>query len=289
MKRMSKTIRAFTLIELLVVIAIIAILAALLLPALAKAKARAQKINCVNNVKQDVLAFRIWEGDNNEQFPMAVPQARGGAQEACGNKCTGAYTTQNFWGLTSVCRGVFSMFLVMSNELSTPKVLFCPSEWQQQRQIATSFAGSSAQTASGTTYYNNDNAVSYFVGIDAMDTNPGMFLLGDHSMGYMNNGVEPVDPNLFGSGQIVTAIGTNYTGTFPAKASEQVWVAWGDTPAHTKQGNIGFCDGSARSLSRADLQDACKATGDGYHASQTTTQGGVIPQGSNRLQYPGTL
>ena len=147
----------FTLVGLLVIIAVIAILAAMLLPALASAKKKAQRINCVNNLKQCGLAFRIWAGDNDDKYPMDVPKAKGGTM----GFDTGADT--------------FRHFLVMSNELSTPRILFCPAD---TRIAANNF-----------NRLNNQN-VSYFVGLDANDSEPQRFLDGDRNITADN---EPVN------------------------------------------------------------------------------------------------
>jgi prepilin-type N-terminal cleavage/methylation domain-containing protein len=231
MKKILKQNKAFTLIELLVVIAIIAILAALLLPALAAAKRKAQRINCVSNIKQVGIAFRLWEGDNGDKYPMAVSTAQNGAKEKIysnGNSASAGY-------------GVTNVFCVMSNELSTPKILYCPSD--SARSATTNFPSLA----------NDSQSLSYFVCGDAMETYPQMIMDGDRNIGAL-----PGTQN-------TPAITTNVLGVAWGGVGN-VWWAWSTVDMHLRVGNIGMADGSAQQVTVAGLQTALGAATNGASA-----------------------
>jgi competence protein ComGC len=149
-QRTTSRARGFTFTELLVVICTTSVLVAIILPRLTRPHYHSGP-HCANNLKQIGLAFRVWEGDNGDKFPMQVSVTNGGAMElaAAGN--------------------ISTIFCVMSNELSTQKVLVCPAD--TKRHCATNF-----------TTDLNHQTISYFVGLDAEDKYPQMILSGDDNL-----------------------------------------------------------------------------------------------------------
>jgi prepilin-type N-terminal cleavage/methylation domain-containing protein/prepilin-type processing-associated H-X9-DG protein len=148
---------AFTLVELLCVMAIMGLLAALLLPALALGKDRAKRIVCVNNEREQGMAFHMFLHDHDSKFPMAVPISDGGSEEFA----------QNGLALGGQFYFSYHHFQVLSNYSALPQELACPAD---QRLPAANMARLS------------NKHLSYFVAINANYNDPGSILAGDRNV-----------------------------------------------------------------------------------------------------------
>ena len=203
MKRRIGNKYAFTLLELLVIFTITCVLLAVLIPAMVKAVAKQKRIACVGRLKNMGLGYRIFATDNSDMFPWQLT--------------TNAPPPKTF-------DDVLLHYKAISNMLSTPKILVCPSDNRKASRDWLSLSRTN---------------ISYFVSVDASETYPQSFLAGDRNI--LTNGVR-IGPGIVKLDSTTTN------------------VAW-DGTIHRFQGNAAMGDGSVQQLSGARFREQITNTG----------------------------